>query len=128
MPKVVAPLSEAAVRKLKSPGVYTVGGVVGLKLQVSNHNSRSWILRATIADKVRDIGLGSYPTVPLKTAREMAGDMKLQIQQGLDPLRERRRKRDELAAARASRKTFDECASDYIASVEKKWKNRKTPA
>ncbi|MCP5186559.1 MAG: tyrosine-type recombinase/integrase [Pseudomonadales bacterium] len=128
MPKVVAPLSEAAVRKLKSQGVYTVGGVVGLKLQVSNENSRSWILRATVAGKVRDHGLGSYPIVSLKAAREVAGEMKRQIQQGLDPLSERDRKKDELAAARASRKTFDDCAADYIASIEKKWKNPKTPA
>lgn len=128
MPKVVAPLSEAAVRKLKVPGLYTVGGVPGLKLQVANENARSWILRATVADKVRDIGLGSYPTIPLKAARDMAGEMKLQIQQGLDPLHERQKKKGELAAARASRKTFDECAEDYIKSIEKKWKNRKTPA
>ena len=99
-----------------------------MKLQVAENNARSWILRATVGDTVRDIGLGSYPTISLRAAREMATEMRLEIQQGFDPIEERQRRKDQLAAARASRKTFDECAADYIASIEGKWKNRKTPA
>jgi integrase len=56
----------------------------------------------------------------------MAADMKLEIQQGLDPVEERQRKRDEKSAAHAARKTFDECAADYIASKEKGWTNPKS--
>jgi len=128
MPKITTPLSEAAVRKLKNKGRHSVGGVPGLKLQITKQSACSWILRATVDGKVRDIGLGNYPTVPLKVARVAATDMQLQIQQGIDPLTERERKEDELAATRASRKTFNECARSYIASVEKQWKNPKTAA
>lgn len=75
MPKVVKVLSDLAVRKLKSQGLYSVGGVTGLKLQVTSTGARSWILRTSIAGKIRDIGLGSYPSVTLKSAREHASSL-----------------------------------------------------
>jgi integrase len=126
VPKIASALSDLAVRHIKKPGVHSVGGVTGLKLQVSTSGSRSWILRATVAGKVCDIGLGSYPTITLKTARELSKDKKLQIQQGIDPIEERRKQKDLLALERASRKTFDECAESCIRSLETKWSNDKS--
>ena len=58
MPKITTPLSEAAVRKLKNKGRHSVGGVPGLKLQITKQSACSWILRATVDGKVRDIGFG----------------------------------------------------------------------
>ncbi|MDA8632052.1 tyrosine-type recombinase/integrase, partial [Litoricolaceae bacterium] len=98
-------------------GLHSVGGVQGLKIQVSSSDARSWILRAKINDKVRDIGLGSYPTISLKAAREHAQKLWEQIKLGLDPLVEKQKLKDAQAAARRSRKTFQECATDYIAQV-----------
>lgn len=119
MPKVVKPLTDVAVRNL-STGLHSVGGVQGLKLQVSSSDARSWILRAKINDKVRDIGLGSYPTISLKAAREHAQKLWEQIKLGLDPLVEKQKLKDAQAAARRSRKTFQECSADYIAQVVEK--------
>lgn len=119
MPKVVKPLTDVAVRNL-SEGLHSVGGVQGLKLQVSSSDARSWILRAKINDKVRDIGLGSYPTISLKAAREHAQKLWEQIKLGLDPLVEKQKLKDAQAAARRSRKTFQECSADYIAQVVEK--------
>ncbi|MFT7243915.1 MAG: integrase [Candidatus Azotimanducaceae bacterium] len=127
MPKVVPILSDVAVRNLIIPGTYSVGGVTGLKLQVRHISSRSWILRATVAGKVRDIGMGSYPTIGLKVARDMSRVLHAQILQGLDPILTRQLEKDATVAARINRKTFDECAAAYISSVEKKWNNAKTP-
>lgn len=126
MPKVIAPLSDLAVKNLKKPGIHSVGGVPGLKLQISNSMARSWILRATIAGKVCDVGLGSYPTIPLKIAREMAKNTRIQIQQGIDPIAEKQRIKDAAALERASRKTFNECAESCILSMEPKWSNPKS--
>ena len=129
MPKVTAPLSDAAIRRLNSKGRHPVGGVPGLRLQVSASGARSWILRATtVGGRVRDIGLGSYPTVSLKAARDQATTIRLDIQRKLDPLEQRRRNAHEIAATAAMRKTFDECAKDYIALQEKGWTNAKHAA
>lgn len=126
MPKIAPPLTDIAVRNLKRPGLHSVGGVTGLKLQITKTMARSWILRATVAGKVCDIGLGSYPTIPLKAARELAKQKQLLIQQGLDPIAEKRRVRDQVALERASRKTFDECAESCIRSLEREWTNQKS--
>ena len=68
MPKKAKTLSDLEVKSLP-PGLHSVGGVAGLKLQVRSKTSKSWILRATIFGKIRDIGLGSYPDISLKAAR-----------------------------------------------------------
>lgn len=125
MPKIVAALSDVAVRNMKKPGVHTVGGVTGLKLQIAKSGARSWILRATVAGKVRDIGLGSCANISLKQARELAREMHQQIQIGIDPVAERQQKRQDLAAARARIKSFDACAEEYIQLQEPKWKGPK---
>ena len=119
MPKVTKVLSDVAVKNL-GKGLHSVGGVQGLKLQVTSSNARSWILRAKINGKTRDIGLGSYPTISLKAAREIAQSHWEQIKAGRDPLHEKQKRKDEAAAARAARKIFKDCATDYIAQVVEK--------
>ena len=57
-PKPIGPL---AVSRIEKRGLHFVGTVAGLALQVAKGGSRSWVLRATIAGKRRDVGLGGYP-------------------------------------------------------------------
>jgi integrase len=124
MPKVTKVLSDVAVKNL-GIGLHSVGGIQGLKLQVTSSNARSWILRAKINGKIRELGLGPYPTISLKAAREIAQSHWEQIKAGRDPLQEKQKSKDQAAAARALRKTFKECASDCIAQqLEKKVSNK----
>jgi len=100
---------------------HTVGGVAGLYLQCNppkgtnpKEFARSWIYRATIAGKRRDIGLGSYPSVSLSMARELAREMKGQIIRGIDPLAAR--KEAQAAAQKANEReiTFEQMAALFI--------------
>ena len=101
MPKKAKELSNLEVRRLKhaiaSTGkpynaLYAVGGVSGLYIQCvppkgsNGAGHKSWILRTLIGGKRRDIGLGSYPTVPIKEAREAARTIKADIKAGTDPV------------------------------------------
>ena len=72
MPRIATELGPLAVKRLTTPGMYAVGGVAGLYLQVRNETAKSWIMRAVVADKRRDIGLGAYPAVSLADARSKA--------------------------------------------------------
>ncbi len=83
--KELAPIT---VSRLTSPGLYFVGGVAGLALQVLPTGGRTWILRATIGGKRRDMGLGGYPDVTLAWAREAARNARLLIKSGKDPIAE----------------------------------------
>lgn len=121
-------LSALEVNRLTAPGYHFVGGVAGLALQVLASGARSWILRATVGTRRRDIGLGGFPDVTLAGAREAARNARDKIKQGIDPVEEAKAKRSVLAAAQASALTFSAAAAKYIAAHESGWKNAKHTA
>ena len=113
MPKKAKELSAAEVRRIAEPGVHSVGGVAGLCLRVDPTGSKRWFLRFTVGGKRRDAGLGGYPEVPLKEARESARELKKAARQGIDPIAHRQAAREALRAAAAKRLTFAEAAREY---------------
>lgn len=123
--KDLAPLT---VAKLASPGMHFVGHVSGLALRISNTGARSWILRATVGGKRRDMGLGSFPEVPLAEAKEAARNKRQQVREGIDPIAARSAAQAALKSEQASFVSFEEAAKQYMASHEKGWKNAKHAA
>ena len=117
-----------AINKLKKPGLHCVGHVSGLSLQITSSGTRSWILRATVGGKRRDIGLGPFPEVPLSIAKAAAAFKRQQIRDGIDPIVDRRERLAALRAEQSSFITFEEAAKQYIAAHEKGWKNAKHAA
>ena len=100
---------------------HAVGGVAGLYLQCNppkganpKEFARSWIYRTTIAGKRRDIGLGSYPSVSLSMARELAREMKGQIIRGIDPLAARKEAKAEAQRSKERAITFEHMATLFI--------------
>lgn len=125
MPRKAQELSALAIKRLEKRGHHAVGGVAGLLLQITRSGSKSWILRATVGQKRRDIGLGGYPDVTLAEAREKARQARLQIEQGVDPVQARQEVRSQLEAAQQSDITFEKSAREYMASKSKEWRNAK---
>lgn len=128
MPKKAKELSPIEVKRLTKPGLHAVGGVAGLLLQVTPTAARSWILRATVGSKRRDIGLGGYPDVTLAQARQRAREARDLIRQGIDPVEERRAAKSALLAAQAKGITFDECARQFLADKTAEFSNPKHAA
>jgi integrase len=122
-------LTPLQVRRLaRAEGFYAVGGVAGLHLKVKESLAASWILRAQVGDRRPDFGLGPFPDVDLATARERARQIKADIAKGLDPLKEKRARRDALRVADAKRITFDEAATAFLKSKTKEFRNAKHAA
>src|SRR5262249_62102852 len=78
-------------------GVHSDGG--GLYLQVREGAvrpdgkkgcTRSWVYRYAVNGRQTWLGLGSYPTVSLATAREKATDARRLRADGIDPLASKR--------------------------------------
>ena len=107
MPKVAKELGPLAVSRLTEPGMHAVGKVAGLHLQVTSAGTRSWVLRVKVGDKRREIGLGAYPTVPLKEAHEKARAEREKIQMGVDPVLARQEARSKILAEQDTEVTFD---------------------
>ncbi|WP_022962625.1 tyrosine-type recombinase/integrase [Halopseudomonas pelagia] len=125
MPKKAKELSATEVRNLSKPGLHAVGGTAGLLLQVSAAGARSWILRTMVGAKRRDIGLGGFPDVPLKAAREKAREIKEQIQQGVDPVLQRKANRSALIREQSKAVTFADLAQVYTQRKSKEFKTAK---
>jgi integrase len=128
MPKKAAELGALQVSRLRTPGQHCVGGVTGLRLQVSPSGARSWVLRVSIGGKPSERGLGGFPDVTLAGAREAARAARAKIAAGINPIREAKEARSALAAAVASAWTFDQCSSAYIRAKSPGWSNAKHAA
>ena len=127
MPKVAKALTALEVRRLDTPGLHAVGTVPGLYLRVLPPPSmaKSWILRAVVGERRRDLGLGGYPAVTLAQAHETAREKRQAVLQGRDPIVERRAARSSLQAAQQKQITFAQAAEAYISAHEAGWKNAK---
>lgn len=85
-----APLTAAFVRTVSEPGRYGDGrGGYGLSLlvkkQKNGRTSKTWSQRLIIDRKPRMIGLGAYPVVTLKMARDKALANRRLLAEGKDP-------------------------------------------
>ncbi|WP_343055836.1 tyrosine-type recombinase/integrase [Sagittula marina] len=130
MPRQVKELSALDVRRLKHPGqgrnaTFAVGGVSGLLLQITPSGGRTWILRTSVGNKRREIGLGGFPDVTLAQARERAREVKDKIRQGIDPVEERKAARAALVASQRRGMTFATATDKYLAAKLDAFKNAK---
>ena len=125
MLKIARELSALAVAKASTPGLLFVGGVVGLALQVKSTGAKSWLLRAVIGGRRREMGLGAYPTVTLAQAREQARAARDLVRQGIDPVERQQEAQRALAVSVAAALTFEEACDRYIRAHEDSWRNAK---
>jgi len=128
MPRKAKELKAIDVSRLTKHGVHAVGGVAGLLLQVTKNNTRSWILRAVIGTKRRDIGLGGYPDVTLSQARDKARKTRGKIDEGIDPIEEKRIAKEQLIITQLSRISFDEAVRRFLKNKNNEFSNKKHAA
>ena len=64
-----------------------IGDGHGLSLRVQPGGSRSWVWDGDVKDgpHVRGMGLGGFPLVTLKAARQKALELRRMARQGIDP-------------------------------------------
>lgn len=109
-------LTPLQIRNLKEPGRYSDGD--GLYLELTGQNKGNWQLRTTVNGRRREIGLGSLALVSLKEARDAAFELRRDIQRGIDPVAERKRRKLEIL-------TFKAAALRVHAEQKASWKNGK---
>ena len=83
----------AATVKAKPAGKYADGG--GLWLYKRQDGGAQWVLRYTIFSRRHEMGLGRFPDVSLKEAREEAEKWRAVVRQGKDAIKERERQKRE---------------------------------
>jgi integrase len=97
--------------------IYKKADERGLYLEVHPNGSKLWRFKYRLAGKDKRIAIGRYPDVGLADARRARDDARRQIQDGLDPVSER--KRDKLVAAYRGANSFGDVAREYIDKMVK---------
>ena len=119
-------MTDGWVKSCKKSGKYKDTKNAGLYLNVTARTnktgetriSKSWEMKVKVRDgKIRYPGLGKYPEVSLKEAREKAFEIRKQAQEGIDPVAEKQR---------AKIMTFREAAQKKFEMLRPTWRNEKT--
>lgn len=120
-------LNPAQVKNLAESGTYEDGQ--GLRFVVKASGKKYWVLRYQLEGKRREMGLGAFPLVSLKEARDAAYEKRQLLTKGIDPLA--RRDEEALAKKRETQQklarsvTFKALALEYIETHRAGWKNAK---
>jgi integrase len=122
------PISSDTGVKAAPPGEHPVTGAVGLFLRVratkKNALTRRWIVRVTIDGRRRKFGLGSYPTVGLARARQLAQGAHSDVAEEKEPgVRAKRRRR---LAEDARTLTLGAAIDGWLANAARTYKNTKS--
>lgn len=123
MAKQIEKLTPEFVATIDKPGMYPDG--LGLYLQVSKWNTKSWLFRYSRNYKLRSFGLGACHTITLMEARKRARQARQMLLDGADPIDTKRDSRQKEQAEQARVMTFDQCATAYIEAKKHGWKNAK---
>ncbi|WP_415714222.1 tyrosine-type recombinase/integrase [Roseibium sp.] len=121
-------LTDAKARKIK-PGDKPVsdGSVRGLYLFPGKSSGKAkWVFRFVSPEtgKRRDMGLGSYPSISVKDARDNALNARRLLESGVDPLNERQRVFEE-EKRKLSLPTFAEAAREHHKGLKAGFRNKK---
>lgn len=116
MPKIVKPLSAIQVKRLEKAGFHAIGTISGLGLSITKEGTKSWVLRVSYGGVRRKMGLGSYPSVSLAQAINKSRQLKVDIENGTDPIQAKKTIKSNLISDRAKAKTFEECSKMFLAT------------
>jgi len=118
-------LTVVQIRALKpAERPYKVADADGLYLLVQPSGALLWRFRYRCCGIERKLSLGSFPDVSLPQARRKRDEAKAELDDGIDPVEEKRQRR--LKAELAAQTTFGLVAKEYIQKMEREGKSPAT--
>lgn len=118
-------LTVVQIRALKpAERPYKVADIDGLYLLVQPSGALLWRFRYRCCGIERKLSLGSFPDVSLVQARRKRDEAKAELDDGIDPVEEKRQRR--LKAELAAQTTFELVAEEYIQKMEREGRSPAT--
>lgn len=115
------PLNDLKIRAMKpGPKAVKYFDGKGLYIEISTAGSKLWRFKYRFAGKEKRLALGAYPEVTLVEARKRRETARRQIENGIDPLVDR--KRAKAAACSEASDSFEAIANEYIVKMQKEGK------
>jgi integrase len=118
-------LSVVQIRALKpAQRPFKVFDSDGLYLLVQPSGALLWRFRYRCCGVERKLSLGSFPDITLQQARRKRDEAKAELEDGIDPVEEKRQRR--LKAELAAQTTFELVAQEYIQKMEREGRSPAT--
>jgi integrase len=114
-------LDYQTVLSLQKAGRYTDPKTKGLQLLIKPSGAKYWLLRFALNGKRQELGLGSFPEVLPKQAREKAHDARALIYKGINPITAKSSLKEKLVGKHA----FKDFAMDCVQAKKVEWSNDK---
>jgi integrase len=113
-------LTDKVLRSAKAKDrTYKLADGDGLSLEVWPNGGRYWRFRYRFGGKENKLGLGVYPEVTLKEARDRLTEARALLRDGVDP--SRHRKESKAAQRTAEESTFTAVSNDWLTENQKSW-------
>src|SRR6516165_10415827 len=117
-------LTALFVARATKLGKFNDGNSLYLQVaQVSERITKSWVLKYALHGRTREMGLGSSSLYSLSEARERARKYRQMVDQGIDPIEQRKAERAAGKAAAAKMMTFTEAAVGYFKDNRASWRS-----
>jgi integrase len=110
-------LTDAQLRNLTDHGKHFDGG--GLYLELTPAGGRYWRLKYRHGGKEKRLALGVYPTVSLRTARDLANEARKILQDGRDPGELRKIEKAQVVYETAN--TLEAVSRDWLTHQAARW-------
>ncbi|WP_045222154.1 tyrosine-type recombinase/integrase [Desulfonatronum thioautotrophicum] len=116
-------LSDKGIRTLvPQEKAYTKYDSDGLFIQVTPSGGKLWRMKFMFNGKQQVIALGQFPDVGITAARKMRTEAKAEIQKGINPALERKKKREVVRAEQVEiGTTFEKVAREWWEKSKAKW-------
>jgi integrase len=116
-----------SIKNAKQVGRHTTNEK-GLQLLIKKGGYKYWVLRYTYGANRHDLALGSFPEISVADARKKAQEARYQLNQGINPIADRKAKKAALIARTSSAITFERFSLEVIESKRIEWTNEKHAA
>ena len=113
---------------LKKHGRYTDSVTKGLQLLYKPSETKYWLLRFAFNGKRHELGIGSFPDLLPKEARQIAQAARTLIAKGENPLTSRLAQKAQRQASESKKITFRDFAVKCIEDKQSEWSSNKHAA
>jgi hypothetical protein len=113
---------------LKKAGRYTDSDTKGLQLLFKPSGTKYWLLRFSFNGKRHELGIGSFPDLLPKQARQIAQEARTLIAKGENPLTSKIAQKAQRKALETKRITFRDFALACIEDKQSEWSSTKHAA
>jgi integrase len=113
---------------LKKHGRYTDSLTKGLQLLYKPSETKYWLLRFAFNGKRHELGIGAFPEIMPKEARQIAQEARTLLAKGENPLTSKHAQKAQIKALERKKITFRDFALTCVADKKSEWSSNKHTA